>query len=141
MFGLLFTILILDGILLMVVILLQAGKGGGLAAVGGGGAMTDTFIGGRQAATILTKTTWTAGAIFLVLSLVLSVMSSRRAAPESILREEFQQTLPANPQPVLPGLQTEPEAGSGEAPTTPATPPGGTGGGAEEGEGDGTGTP
>ena len=40
--------------LLVGAVLLQAGKGGGLAAVGGG-ASTDTFIGGRQAATLLTQ--------------------------------------------------------------------------------------
>lgn len=106
MFALLFALLILDGILLMVVVLLQAGKGGGLAAMGGAGTtMTDSFVGGRQAATILTRTTWTTGAIFLGLALVLSVMSSRARSPDSILRDEFQQTVPVAPQPILPGAE------------------------------------
>lgn len=124
MFFFLFLVLILDGILLMTVVLLQAGKGGGLAAMGGSSSSTDSFIGGRQAATLLTRTTWVTGAIFLGLSVMLSIMSSRTAAPESILREEFQQTAPAAPQPVLPGLQTEPQEGEG-------APPAGDGGGAE----------
>ncbi|HUF13818.1 MAG TPA: preprotein translocase subunit SecG [Longimicrobiales bacterium] len=99
-------LLLLDGLFLMGVILLQAGKGGGLAAVGGG-ASTDTFIGGRQAATLLTRSTWVSAAIFLGLSLVLAVVSSRGGtAPESILQREFQQGPAAAPQPLeLPGTE------------------------------------
>lgn len=111
MFGLLLGVLIIDGILLMVVILLQAGKGGGLAAMGGG-AGTETFMGGRQAASFLTRSTWVTGSIFLVLSVVLAVLSSQRQDPTPLLQGEFQQGQPAVPQPVLPGLQegTEPPA-------------------------------
>lgn len=116
MFTLLLALLILDGILLMVVILLQAGKGGGLAAMGGG-VGTESLIGGRQAATILTKTSWISGGVFLALSLVLSIMSSRQQQPESVLQQQFQQTAPAAPQPVLPGVQpaepgAQPEGGA-----------------------------
>ncbi len=111
MFGILLALLILDGLLLMVIVLLQAGKGGGLAAMGGGGAGTETFLGGRQAATLLTRATWVTGAIFLSLALVLSIMSSRQRRPESILRQEFEQTQ-AQPQPVLPGVQPQPEGGA-----------------------------
>ncbi|MBW3552491.1 MAG: preprotein translocase subunit SecG [Gemmatimonadetes bacterium] len=124
MFGLLLTLLILDGILLVVVVLLQAGKGGGLAAMGGGGAGTDTFMGGRQAAGVLTKATWTTGAIFLGLAVVLSILSSRSQDDELLLREEFRQTAPATPQPILPG------AGEGAAPgqVVPGVEGGATGG-------------
>lgn len=116
MFGFLLTLLILDGILLMVIVLLQAGKGGGLAAVGGGGG-TETFVGGRQAATILTRATWITGGVFLALSLILSVMSSRQFQPESILQQEFQQRAPAAPAPVLPQAPIE------EEPAAPAQQP------------------
>ena len=129
MFGFLLAVLILDGLLLMVVVLLQSGKGGGLASMGGG-AGTDTFIGGRQAATILTKATWAMGGVFLALSLLLAVLSSRQQRPQSILREEFRQSsTPAAPQPVLPGVQTAPAgtAPAGTAPAGTATPaPAGT---------------
>jgi preprotein translocase subunit SecG len=118
-FGLLLTLLIIDGVLLIVTVLLQAGKGGGLAAMGGG-AGADTLMGGRQAATLLTRTTWITGGLFLALSLILSVLSTgSRNAPESILRQEFQQTAPATaPQPILPGVEqgtqgTDGAAGSG----------------------------
>lgn len=132
MFGFLLVLLILDGIFLTVIILLQAGKGGGLAAMGGGGGtMADNLIGGRQAATLLTKATWTGGAVFLSLSLVLSVMSSRSAGPESILRDEFQTApSPIAPTP-LPGTEpgVPPTGGeTGETGETPPAPPPGGGG-------------
>ena len=129
MVGFLITLLIIDGLILIGAVLLQAGKGGGLAAVGGG-AGTDSFIGGRQAATLLTRTTWVTAGIFLFLSLVLAVLSSRGAPSESILQREFQQAPAATPTPLdLPGTGgTEGEepaglpgtdAGAGAATTQP----------------------
>ncbi|UCC26361.1 MAG: preprotein translocase subunit SecG [Gemmatimonadales bacterium] len=121
MYGFLLAILILDGLFLGVVILLQSGKGGGLAAMGGSGTMpTDGIMGGRQATNLLTRATWTSGTLFMVLALVLSIMSSRASAPQSILRPDLPQS--AEPVPVLPGLSEE---GSTPAPT------GETGGGDE----------
>ena len=113
MFGFLLSLLILDGLLLIVVVLLQAGKGGGLAAMGGG-AGTETFLGGRQAANLLTRASWIGGGVFLFLALVLAVLSARQPQPRSILRQEFQQTAPAAPSPVLPGVQPSEDA-AGEA--------------------------
>lgn len=137
MFGILLTLLILDGILLIVIVLLQSGKGGGLAAMGGGGgsAGTDSFMGGRQAATVLTKSTWITGAVFLALALVLSILSSRRTDSAPLLQDEFQ-SAPAAPQPILPGGGA---TGEGAAPgeVVPGVD-GGSGGGAPEG-GEGSG--
>jgi preprotein translocase subunit SecG len=84
--------------------------------MGGGSAGTDNLIGGRQAATLLTKATWVSGGLFLALALMLSVMSSRRAAPESVLQGQFQQTAPAAPPPVLPGIESQPAPATGTAP-------------------------
>ncbi|MEQ9569383.1 MAG: preprotein translocase subunit SecG, partial [Longimicrobiales bacterium] len=120
------TVLILDAVFLSVVILLQAGKGGGLAAMGGGAAATDGVLGGRQATTVLTRATWTSGTIFMVLSLVLSIMSSRSAAPTSILRPEAPATAPA---PVLPGLQEPGDAAPGGTGGDTGGEPGGESGG------------
>jgi preprotein translocase subunit SecG len=123
MFGLFLGLLLLDGLLLAVVVLLQSGKGDGLAGMGGSMA-TDSVIGGRQAATILTKATWTTGSLFLIFSLVLAIMSSRQQRPSSILREEFKpkaaQPAPSNS--VVPGTQpaqTQP-AGTKPPQTNPA---------------------
>lgn len=110
MYGFLLAVLVLDGLFLSVVILLQAGKGGGLAAVGGGGGtMADGVLGGRQATTVLTRATWGAGAAFMVLALVLSIMSSRAVVPESVIEVNTPATQTA-PAPVLPGVQEEPAA-------------------------------
>lgn len=126
MYGFLLAVLVLDGLFLSVVILLQAGKGGGLAAVGGGGGtMTEGVLGGRQAATVLTRATWTSGTIFMVLALVLSIMSSRQQAPTSVIEVNAPAATTA-PQPVLPGVGTQP-ATEGNEPGAGAGDPGNDG--------------
>lgn len=124
LFGILLTILVLDGIFLSVVILLQAGKGGGLAAMGGGAAATEGVLGGRQAQTVLTRATWISATIFMVLAFILSILSSRSQRPESILRQDIQQTAPSTaPEPVLPGVEgSAPGAGGGDEGELPDVP-------------------
>jgi preprotein translocase subunit SecG len=117
MYGLLLAVLILDGIFLGVVVLLQSGKGGGLAAMGGGAAATDGILGGRQATTMLTRATWTTGSLFMLLSLILSIMSSRSQLPQSILRQDL---APAA-LPILPTLDQTEDAGDGS--TEPSQAP------------------
>ena len=108
LYAFLLIVLVLDGIFLGIIILLQPGKGGGLAAVGGGAAMTEGLLGGRQATTVLTRATWAAGTAFMVLSLVLSILSSRAQQPESVIQVQSPATAPsAAPQPILPGAATE----------------------------------
>ena len=125
MYVFLLTVLVLDGVFLGVVILLQAGKGGGLAAMGGGAAATDV-LGGRQATTLLTRATWIAGTVFMVLSLVLAIMSSRSTIPTSVL-EGIANPAATTPQPVLPEasptLELFPPAGD-DAPAGEEAPPG-----------------
>ena len=122
MFAFLLTLLILDALILSVVVLLQAGQGGGLASMGGGGG-TDTVLGGRQAVTILTKLTWWCGGIFLVLSLVLSLVP--RSRNSSALQERLRAATPAEPQqaPLPLGAPTQPPAPAGQAPAPPAQAP------------------
>ena len=133
MYGFLLAVLVLDGLFLGVVILLQSGKGGGLAAMGGGVTATEGILAGRQATTVLTRATWTAGGIFMGLALVLSILSSRAQQPQSILLDDIQQTAPA-PEPILPGLtdspaeETGPTGVGGEVPP-PVDPSGGDPGG------------
>ena len=92
MFISLVVLISLLAVFLIAIILLQSGKGGGLAAeFGGASSSTDSIMGGRQAANVLTRTTWIGGALFLALSLLLAVLSARTSGPaESILRSEFQ---------------------------------------------------
>ncbi len=119
MYGFLLAVMVLDGLFLSVVILLQSGKGGGLAAVGGGGGtMTEGVLGGRQATTVLTRATWTAGAVFMLLALVLSILSSRARTPDSVIQVNAPAVTTA-PEPVLPGLGAEPAAGGAESEGNP----------------------
>jgi len=126
-YGFLLFLLLVVGIVMSVVILLQSGKGGGLASMGGG-AGSDSLIGGRQAATLLTKATWILGGSFMALSLILSIMSSRQAtAGTSILRGNIgAEAPPPATQPILPGTQpaadpATPETGTPEAAPAPTT--------------------
>lgn len=116
MFAVLVSLVSVVALLLILIILLQSGKGGGLAAeFGGASSSTDSFIGGRQAATVLTKATWIGGGLFLVLSVVLAVLSAQRSTtPESILRSEFGQTTPGVPTSVLESEAQGGDPGSAE---------------------------
>ena len=96
----LLILLILDSIVLVAAILLQSGKGGGLAAsFGGATSAADSLIGTRQAGNLLTKASWWCGGLFLGLSFMLALASTRSRAPKSILDQTFTQppiTAPAN---------------------------------------------
>ncbi len=126
LYNLLLTLLILDGLLLAVVVLLQAGQGGGLASLGGG--TTDLVLGGRQAVTILHKTSWVTGGLFIFLSLLLSIVATNRVAGET----EVQRRLRSTPQTQAPApLQQAPggapiPGGTPVPAPTPPPPPGGT---------------
>ena len=130
MYTFLVVLISLIAVLLCVVVLLQSGKGGGLAAAfGGASSSMDSFIGGRQAATLLTRLSWIGGGVFLFLSLVLAVLSSRAGSPpESILRGE----LGGGAEAPAPVLQSE---GAGEAaPEAADAEDGGAATGADRGE-------
>lgn len=118
MFGLILTLLIIDALLLSVVVLLQAGQGGGLASLGGGGG-TESFVGGRQAVTILTRSTWWLGGLFLVFSLILSVMSAGRSTATSDVERLLQQQTPAPVQSAPLPLEGTEAAPAGGAPAAP----------------------
>ena len=129
-YGLLFTLLVIDCIVLGAAILLQSGKGGGMAAsFGGASSSADAVLGVRQAGNFLTAASWWAGGIFLALSFALSMMSTRNRAPASVLDQPNTPVTssgpasppaqaPAGAAPALP-LQTAP-AQSAPATTTPA---------------------
>jgi preprotein translocase subunit SecG len=120
MYIFLLVLLILDSIVLVTAILLQAGKGNGLAATFGGvSSSADSLLGTRQAGNLLTKTSWWGGALFLLLSLVLSIASTNRRAPRSVLDQAF--TQPVAPAPATPAPAGG-AAGGGAAgiPLTPA---------------------
>ena len=128
MYTFLLVLLIVDSIVLVAAILLQAGKGNGLAATFGGvSSSADSLLGTRQAGNLLTKASWWGGGVFLFLSLVLSIASTQRRAPKSVLDQAFTQPASA-PAPVSPapaGGATGGAAGIplSPAPSTPASQP------------------
>ena len=118
MFTFLLVLLIIDSIVLVTAILLQAGKGNGLAATFGGvSSSADSLLGTRQAGNLLTKASWWGAGVFLFLSLVLSIASTQRRAPKSVLDQAF--TQPATP---APGTQAPAGAATGGAAGIPLTP-------------------
>lgn len=120
LYNFLLGLLILDGLILTGVVLLQAGQGGGLASLGGG--TTDLVMGGRQAVTILHKTSWISGALFMLLALLLSIVASNTAVGDSAVQQRLrqqpsQQTVPTAP------LQTAPAPTTATPPPAPVPPP------------------
>jgi preprotein translocase subunit SecG len=86
---------------LITVVLLQSGKSGDIAAAFGGMG-SQTAFGPRGAATVLTKATTWCAIIFMVTSITLSVMGTRRSGPASVLQNEKSaptQSQPAKPAP------------------------------------------
>ena len=127
------SLLIIDSLILLLVVLLQSGKGGGLSAeFGGASSSTDAFMGGRQAATLLTKASWVSGGIFIALALILTVLNARARGPSSILEGQF--TPPSQQTQELPTPLLQQEEGQEDAGQDEGALPGQEGqGGQEEG--------
>ena len=89
---------------IIIVVLLQSGKSGDISAAFGGQG-SQTAFGPRGAATALSKaTTWSA-IIFMVTSITLSVVASRRSGPKSVLQglsSSQTKSQPAKPAPAQP---------------------------------------
>ena len=119
MFTFLLVLLVIDSIVVVAAILLQSGKGGGLAAsFGGVSSSADSLLGTRQAGNLLTRLGWWGGAIFLFLSYVLSLASTRQRAPKSVLDQAFTQP----PAPVTAPGASQPAPSAGGVNLTPAAP-------------------
>ncbi|MBZ5535563.1 MAG: preprotein translocase subunit SecG [Acidobacteriia bacterium] len=121
------TVHILASIIMILVVLLQSGKSADLAGAFGGGG-SQTAFGPRGAATLLSKITTASAIIFMITSVTLAIMASRRTTG-SVLEGGStpvpQQTLPASPPasptPVTPQPQSATPSGqtSGATPTSP----------------------
>ena len=127
MVAILTTIHILASVIMILVVLLQSGKSADLAGAFGGGG-SQTAFGPRGAATLLSKITTISAIVFMITSISLAIMASRRTTG-SVLEGGSapvpQQSLPVSPpastapgtpqpQPGTPGGQS-----SGAAPTSP----------------------
>jgi len=92
-YGLVITIHVIACIILIAVILLQAGRGGGLSETFGGESRQTIF--GTKVTTFLTRATVVAASLFLVTSLVLGIMTSRRG--RSLIELQRRRALPVAP--------------------------------------------
>ena len=124
MYTFLLTLLIIDALVLGAAVLLQSGKGGGLAAnFGGASSSADSVIGTRQAGNLLTQASWWCGGIFLGLAFILQLMSTRTAAPTSVL-DQLGKNAPASaPAPSTGKAAPAPAAPLTQQPAAPAKPP------------------
>ena len=105
------TLYVLVCFMLIITILLQQGKGGDIANAFGGGSSQAVF-GARSGATLLTRVTYVLSALFVILSLSLTVLGTR--GPGSVVGG-IDGPAPA-PAPVVPPLNGSPTG-------VPATPP------------------
>ena len=106
-------------LILILVVLLQTGKGADLAGAFGGGG-SQTALGSRGAATVLSKATTIAAIVFMFTSLALALYSSRRT---SDVLQNAPASAPALPGPAPAPKSPAPAAPGGEAPKSDATQP------------------
>ena len=107
-------------LVLILVVLLQTGKGADLAGAFGGGG-SQTALGSRGAATVLSKATTVAAILFMFTSLALAIFSSRRT---SAVLQSTPITLPSAPAGAPPAAPTPGQGAPGTAaPKTDSTQP------------------
>ncbi len=109
---------------IMGLVLLQRGKGADAGAGFGAGA-SGTVFGARGASTALSRATAILAALFMVTSLSLAYVGTRRSAPSSSILDQLSQR-PANAPSAAPSVPAPNAAVSvtlGDAPTS-GTPPG-----------------
>jgi len=120
MLALLTIIHVLLCILLVVSILLQSSKGGGLAGMFGGGGGMGQVLGGRGAATFLSKITLWLGVGFAVTSITIALLSGGTSSrPRSLLEQVEQQQPEATPSTILPKVPGAEEDQGGVEPPAP----------------------
>src|SRR6185503_17850905 len=85
LYSLLVVVHIIVCLFLIIVVLLQSGQSGDIAAAFGGMG-SQTAFGPRGAATVLTKATTWCAVIFMITSIALSVLASRKTGNGSVLQ-------------------------------------------------------
>lgn len=106
-------------VFLVIVVLLQSGKAADLAGAFGGMG-SQTAFGPRGSATILSKATSAAAAVFMITSLFLAILATRNAGGASSVLER-QKRQPVKTAPAQPAQQQ----GAPKMPTVTVTPQGG----------------
>jgi preprotein translocase subunit SecG len=100
-YGLIVAVHIIVCLFIIIVVLLQSGQSGDISAAFGGQG-SQTAFGPRGAASALSRaTTWSAIA-FMVTSITLSVYTTRRGGPTSVLQGVKSQPVKTQPAPAAP---------------------------------------
>ncbi len=122
MYAMLLIIHILVCVFLILVVLLQSGKAADLAGAFGGGG-SQTALGSRGAATFLTKATTISAVLFMITSLSLALMGSRRGG--SVLENVPAAAAPDSKPTATPAPATPAPGGAAPAPANTGKPPAG----------------
>ena len=85
---------IILAIVLVIVILLQKSEGGAL----GIGASQDSFISSRSAGNLLTKATAIIATLFIITSILLTIMAQKEISTSSVLEKVEEKQDPSEPQ-------------------------------------------
>jgi preprotein translocase subunit SecG len=105
---------------LVVVVLLQSGKAADLAGAFGGMG-SQTAFGPRGSATVLSKATTIAAAVFMITSLSLAILATRNAGSSGSVLER--QKAPVKTAPAQPGKAPAPVVPPPTAPVQPQSAP------------------
>ncbi|RMF39799.1 MAG: preprotein translocase subunit SecG [Alphaproteobacteria bacterium] len=112
------TIHLILAVFLIGAVLLQRSEGGALGIGGGGGGLVTS----RGAATALSKVTWGLAIAFIITSLVLTALATRRTSDEAVLDRIGTETAPAETTTTAPTLPPADEATGTDAPLAPVAP-------------------
>jgi preprotein translocase subunit SecG len=119
---LLYVIHVFVCVVLILVVLLQSGKAADLAGAFGGGG-SQTALGSRGAATVLSKATSICAIVFMLSSLVLAILGSRTGG--SVLEQVPLPAAPAETPAATPSAPAANPPGQAPAPQGTAAPAGG----------------
>ena len=92
--NLILTLNIIFAFLLVIIILLQKSEGGAL----GLGASQESFISSRSAGNILTKITAIVATLFIITSVLLTIISQEQIPTQSVLEKVQEKTDPSEPE-------------------------------------------
>jgi preprotein translocase subunit SecG len=126
------TLHVIVCVILVLVVLLQSGKGADLAGAFGGGA-TQTAFGSRGPASFLSKMTTIAAVVFMITSIALSMISTKKVSKSVLETIRQQSSQPVKNKPAAPPIavpsrdqilrqQEAAESAKQKQPATPSAP-------------------
>jgi preprotein translocase subunit SecG len=98
--------------LIFVIVVMQRSEGGGLGIGGGGGGGMGNFMTGRSTANFFTRTTAILAGLFMISSMLLTILENQGASPDATLVDQLREA-------GTPGT-----AGEGAAPAPEGATPG-----------------